>query len=707
MNDDGIICETAHDVAGSSSAAIPPPAPPPPLSKPPPMANKDKKKSAIRHAEKRRTSTCRFADRVAQLSVDHYNATIPIEQRPPQTCIATILAHYRKHEDELHKDDENDGATGLLWILGMGVGTKFLSESCLREEVENEKEDGYGSRVRDMHAEVLARRAFRRQVTLEIQDNLRVLEEETTERSLACSETNTLPSHPFGGDRKNNNDDRHGENMSILVLSNNDSTIRYMLRPGVTLHMYTSSAPCGNATLKKFCKMAKERFREDLGPDDWPNAPHEPPSGSSVKLGEFSLLVKKDNNDSNGNDAIASTYNNPSSDGDKRNNGHVPTNMVVVPQSPSAMDQDNNIDIAKTKKRTRNDEKGSSSEQTKTTHEIKSSLQHKPTRRRAKAWPATLSDDWAPPGTTIVGFQQKGSIHTCSDKICRWNYLGLQGSLLAGILEEPLYLSTLTVGRKLSGSVCRRAICCRLDTRCRQPRLPKSSEKNTSTSTSSNDDQNINEKKYRVNHPAVMGTSVKLDTSVVETSNADERGQDVRFHSSIVWSWWPGPPESGNNSQPHTKSTTSDNGVLECIESSSGLLAQSLEENRHNDNADAGQSRSVAPKVSTKELTSLFLQVYHQAAAAAAARTKATDHSCDASRSKSMSTNNSDDEMGQKQYKLNLSYNNSLSGIREIKKLCSPMHETFKDLLLTEHKVLSQWRRREDRNKCKNCTDST
>lgn len=741
MNDNSIICETssrlensksqedeAHAVVGSS-ATIPTPAPPQPVSKP--MANKDKNKSAIRHAEKRRTSTCRFADRVAQLSVDHYKSIIPIKKRPPQTCIATILAHYRKHEDgrcdmddndndndpdnhgNVHKDDDKDrGAAGMLWILSMGVGTKFLSESCLRQEVENEKEDGYGSRVRDMHAEVLARRAFRRQLTLEIQEDLRVLEEEPTKRRLSCSETNTVPSHPFVGDR-NNHDEQQGENLSILVRSNKDSTIRYMLRPGVTLHMYTSSAPCGNATLKKFCKMSKERFRDDLGSDEWPNAPHEPPSGSSIKLGEFSLLVKKDNDDNandnntrtsnNSNDIIASIDNNSSSDGGNRENGHEPTNTAAVPQSLSTMDQDNNIDFVKTKKRTRNEEKGSSSEQTKTIDEIKSLQKHKSPTRRGKPWPATLSDDWAPPGTTIVGFQQKGSIHTCSDKICRWNYLGLQGSLLAGILEEPLYLSTLTVGRKLSGSVCRRAICCRLDTRCRQPRLPKSSEKNLSAS-SSNDDKSINENKYRVNHPAVMGTSVYLDMGVVDTSNVDERGQDVRFHSSLVWSWWPGPPESRNNSQPHTK-RTSDNGVLECIESSSGLLAQLLEENRHNHNADAGQSQSVAPKVSTKELTSLFLQVYHQASAA---RRKSTDPSCDASSSKSIdNNNNSDDEMGQKRYIPDLWYNNSISGIREIKKICSPMHETFKDLLLTEHKVLSQWRRREDRNKCKNCTDST
>ena len=74
----------------------------------------------------------------------------------------------------------------------------------------------------------------------------------------------------------------------------NTSTTRYYLKPGITLHMYTSSAPCGNATLKKFAKMSKETFRDDLGPDEWPAEAHEPIHGSSIKLGKFSLLVKKD-----------------------------------------------------------------------------------------------------------------------------------------------------------------------------------------------------------------------------------------------------------------------------------------------------------------------------------------------------------------------------------------------------------------------------
>lgn len=71
------------------------------------------------------------------------------------------------------------------------------------------------------------------------------------------------------------------------------------------------------------------------------------------------------------------------------------------------------------------------------------------------------------------------------------------------VLDEPLYMTTLTVGRKFSRAVCQRAVCCR------------AGGFGSLTKIGGMDNSKSVEKLgvYKLNHPTLMETNCYLDES--------------------------------------------------------------------------------------------------------------------------------------------------------------------------------------------------
>lgn len=628
----------------------------------------------VRHVEKRRTATCAFADRVARISLDRYCSAVPASFRlyeQPQTVVAAIVAQFRTiqppdedadggrhHLRDGHAVDQDTSTAAPnieegednsrparpgedeLEVVALGVGTKFLNEATIRslsspgrqglrnpppgpssvlveatatavpESVSTVAEAAatttrtstlepmYGDRVRDCHAEVLARRAFRRHLSLEILHDLQGLRDEGGgggvggSRPRRRSLLERVPAAPV--ETAGNDDNRR------LCLP------RFVLRKGVTLHLYCSSAPCGNAVLKKFCTPRKETFVRDLPDHEWPVPPH--PSmipGHSKQLGQFVLLCKKDN---------SSTRHPTSADMEQES--------PITITSPSLLPWGCPLLL----------------------------------RGKEAAWRCHQTDTWCPKGTTIVT-SGAGSLHTCSDKIARWNVLGIQGSVLAPFLDRPLYLSTVVVGRKFSSITCRRAVCCRLGNQGEA----RSAETITSvagagTSTSlcrrrGSEARLLPSSPYRLQHPAVLGTGVYMDERGVidmSSSTASTAGNDVRFHSSKSWAWWPGLEDA------------------ECIDGSTGLLlrqSSSTDESSHS-------------LISTAALVSIACQIQALSQAASSNLPDADTVTDDALLGTLVNPTQ------------------SLRSLRQFKQQHSPEYEEMKEVLLTRHSVLRLWKRR-------------
>ena len=389
--------------------------------------------SAIRSAEEDRVSSCSFADRIARLSVDFFRRNCPPDllQSYKQTVVSTIILS--------QQISTTNPVSVELTVISMGVGTKVLPYALVCED------DNIGLRVRDCHAEVLAHRGMLRFLTDQI----------LLAKSLITDKESIFQTTTDG---------------------------KLTLRAGFAFHLYTSSQPCGNASIKRWAKSQQHKYRAALSEHEYPYEPHQSMqiTVETRRAGQVALLVKK-------NRILTS-----------------PSNEDLT--KPGSIDGNSNYSSTK----------------------------------EVLVDPA-LAAPHLPAGTALPT-AHIGNVMTCSDKIALWNALGLQGSLLSGILGAPLYLSSIIVGRKFSRVHCERALCCRLQEFC-HPSGPintsssrsSSNKRQRKTLTAAVNSSDVSDGlssssaaegqkatlqglQYYTHHPAMLGTAVKLDEGSILTA---------------------------------------------------------------------------------------------------------------------------------------------------------------------------------------------
>lgn len=331
------------------------------------------------------------------------------------------------------------------------------------------------------------------------------------------------------------------------------SDSRFEWNERFTLHMYCSAMPCGNGTIRRWAKGKTETFH-----DSPPNLlPPELCQHSRITLharveGQVQPLVKKDPCAGNSCSQLVDTGLNS-----QQSTSGAPTQDFAASASPAmegnyCLQQLNCVDPAV----------AASETQTTATctvpdkEDVQQQCMQESATGAVDAQNPGGSEDTGilmhvedvpghvPPGCAVPG-SGMGSTACCSDKIARWNVLGVQGAALMRFLAQPVYLTSITIGHKFSRPHATRALCCRLQDFDRFWRKHEISSSAAAPMHACLKDSDAPHQHDRTHAPAVVtessdfgavvvgqsseGSGQAAQRQTIDTGRADSRKEDGRL----------------------------------------------------------------------------------------------------------------------------------------------------------------------------------
>lgn len=188
------------------------------------------------------TSTTTLSDRISQCALNHYHNVLPSNGGKPQISEWTVYAAIICCRHNTNNDDDKE-----LWVVSCATGSKCTSVrpivSSLQTQItQSAKKQGRkrphseltdnddcscfinGIVLKDSHAEILARRGLMNVLWNEVENSLQ----------------NTPTSQPL---------------LESIITSTGSNIPQFQLLPDLSLHMYISDNPCGDASIYKIKKL--------------------------------------------------------------------------------------------------------------------------------------------------------------------------------------------------------------------------------------------------------------------------------------------------------------------------------------------------------------------------------------------------------------------------------------------------------------------